>query len=60
MKGKWHICRNPKCGGKFHTDKNNIVDIPCRCLAKSQQNMRDFNAKLSRLVQTGKGGTDGI
>jgi len=48
MKGKWHICINPKCGGKYHTDENNIVDIPCKCLTRSQQNMSKFNRYLAR------------
>ena len=44
--GEWRVCSNAKCGGKYHVDEHNIVDIPCECLTKSQANMRQFSKNL--------------
>lgn len=45
--GEWKQCLNPNCKGKYHIDENKIVDVPCKCLKKSLENMRQFSRKLS-------------
>ena len=43
----WQKCINPNCKGRYHTNKKKVVDIPCKCQAKSLVQMRNFNHKLS-------------
>ena len=47
-KGEWKTCTNPNCGEKYHIDKNKIVDIPCKCLAKTRATMLAFNRELAQ------------
>jgi len=46
----WHKCNNPKCRGKYHTDKNGIVDVRCRCQKESHERMLEFNREITRMA----------
>lgn len=42
--GYWKVCDH--CGDKYHVSANGRVDVYCRCLAKTQHQLRTGLAKL--------------